>query len=218
MSFKGCENHFWQCQTQFSQCRIKIKTTNPAYNIAICKNKRITQMKALLCKLTSGKIKYPLLCFQCPQFSSVQSLSPSDSLWPHRQQHARPPGPSPTPGAYSNLCLLSRWCHPTISSSVVPFSSRLQSFPASRSSNESVLRIRWPKNWSFSLNISPSNEFSGLISFRMDWLDLLAVQGTLRSLLQYHSSKASILWCSAFFLVQLSHPSIHDHWKNHNLD
>ena len=163
-------------------------------------------MKALLCKLTSGKIKYPLLCFQCPQFSSVQSLSLSDSLWPHRQQHARPPGPSPTPRAYSNLCLLSRWCHPTISSSVVPFSFRLQSFPASRSSNESVLRIRWPKNWSFSLNISPSNEFSGLISFRMDWLDLLAVQGTLRSLLKYHSSKASILWCSAFFIVQLSHP------------
>ena len=73
-------------------------------------------------------------------------------------------------------------------------------------SNESVLRIRWPKYWSFSFNISPSNEHSGLISFRMDWLDLLAVQGTLKSLLQHHSSKASILWCSAFFIVQLSHP------------
>ena len=73
-------------------------------------------------------------------------------------------------------------------------------------SNESVLCIRWPKYWSFSFNIRPSNEHSGLISFRMDWLDLLAVQGTLKSLLQHHSSKASILWCSAFFIVQLSHP------------
>ena len=80
-------------------------------------------------------------------------------------------------------------------------------FPSIRVfSSESVLHIRWPKYWSFSFNISPSNEYSGLISFRMDWLDLLAVQGTLRSLLQHHSSKASILWCSAFFLVQLSHP------------
>ena len=73
-------------------------------------------------------------------------------------------------------------------------------------SNESALRIRWPKYWSFSVNISPSKEHSGLISFKMDWLDLLAVQGTLKSLLQQHSSKASILWCSAFFIVQLSHP------------
>ena len=87
------------------------------------------------------------------------------------------------------------------------FSSCLQSFPAFRVfSNESVLHIRWPKYWSFSFSICPSNEYSGLISFRMDWLDLLAVQGTLRSLLQHHSSKASVLWCSAFFIVQLSHP------------
>ena len=73
-------------------------------------------------------------------------------------------------------------------------------------SNESVLRIRWPKYWSFSFSISPSNEYSGLISFRMDWLDFLAVYGTLKSLVQYHSSKASILQCSAFFIVQLLHP------------
>ena len=80
-------------------------------------------------------------------------------------------------------------------------------FPTTRvSSNESVLPIRWPKYWSFSFSISPSNEYSGLISFRMDWLDLLAVQGTLKSLLQHHSSKASILQCSAFFIAQLSHP------------
>ena len=82
--------------------------------------------------------------------------------------------------------------------------------------NESVLRIRWPKYWSFSFNISPSNEHPGLLSFKMDWLDLLPVQGTLKSLLQHHSSKASILWCSAFFIVQTL-TSIHDYWKNHSL-
>ena len=144
-----------------------------------------------------------------PYISSVQFSHSvmSDSLRPHWLQHARPPCPSPAPGVYSNSCALSRWCHPAISSSVVPFSSRLQSFPASASdSNESALRIRWPKYWSFSFSISPSNEHSGLISFRMDWLDLLAVQGTLKSLLQHHNSKASILRCSAFFIVQLSHP------------
>ena len=90
-------------------------------------------------------------------------------------------------------------------------------FPSIRVfSNESVLRIMWPKYWSFSFSICPSNEHPGLISFRMDWLDLLAVQGTLKSLLQHHSSKASILRCSAFFITQLT--SIHDHWKNHSLD
>ena len=83
-------------------------------------------------------------------------------------------------------------------------------FPSIRVfSNESVLHIRWPKHWSFRLSITPSNEYSGLISFRMDWVDLLAVQGTLKSLLQHHISKASILWCSAFFIVQLSHPYMH---------
>ena len=116
-----------------------------------------------------------------------------------------PPCPSLTPRVYSNSCPLSWWCHPTISSSVAPFSSRLQSFPASGTFQMSQLFIRWPKDWSFSFSISPSNEYSGLISFRMDLLDLLEVQGTLRSLLQHHSSKASILLCSAFFIVQLSH-------------
>ena len=82
-------------------------------------------------------------------------------------------------------------------------------FPSIRVfSNESALHIKWPKYWSFSFNISPSNEHPGLISFRMDWLDLLAVQGTLKSLLQHHSSKASILWCSAFFIIQLSYPYV----------
>ena len=91
-------------------------------------------------------------------------------------------------------------------------------FPSIRVfSNESALCIMWPKDWSFSFNVSPSNEYSGLISFRMDWLDLLAVQGTLKSLLQHHSSKASILWHSAFFIVQLSHPYMTT-GKNHSLD
>ena len=80
-------------------------------------------------------------------------------------------------------------------------------------SSESTLHMKWPKYWSFSLSISPSNEHPGLVSFRMDWLDLLAVQGTLKSFLQYHTLKASILLRSVFFIVQLSHPSIHDHWK-----
>ena len=89
---------------------------------------------------------------------------------------------------------------------VVPLSSCPQSLPASVFSNESTLHMRWPKYWSFSFSIIPSKEHPGLISFRMDWLDLLALQGTLRSLLQHHSAKASILWRSAFFTVQLSHP------------
>ena len=138
---------------------------------------------------------------------SVSSVSVrSESLRPHGLQHVGLPCPSPTPGACSNSCPLSRWCHPTISS-CHPFLFLPSVFPSIRRfSNESALRIRWPKYWSFSLSISPSNEYSGLISFRMDWLDLLEVQGTLKSLLQHHSSKASILQCSAFFMIQLSHP------------
>ena len=91
-------------------------------------------------------------------------------------------------------------------------------FPSIRVfSNESALRSRWPKYWSFSFSICPSNEYSGLISFWIDWFDLRAVQGTLKSLLQHHSSKASILWCSAFFIVQLWHPYM-NYWKNHSFD
>ena len=129
----------------------------------------------------------------------------SDSLWPHELQHARPPCPSPTPGIYPNSCPLSQWCHPTISS-CHPLLLLPSILPSIRVfSNESALSITWSKYWSFHFSISPSNEYSGLISFRMDWLDLLAAKGTLKSLLQHHSSKASILWCSAFFIVQLSH-------------
>ena len=138
------------------------------------------------------------------QFSSTQ-FSPSvmsSSLRAHGLQYSSLPCPSPTPGVYSNSCPLSRWCHPTISSSVVPF-SHLQSFPASGSFPMSHFFASGIGGFSFS--ISPSNEYSGLISLRIDWLDLLAVQGTLKNLLQHHSSKASILWHSAFFIDQLSH-------------
>ena len=114
----------------------------------------------------------------------------SDYLLPHESQHTRPPCPSPSPRVHSDSCPSSPWCHPAISSWILPFSSCPQSLPASESfSNESNLHIRWPKYWSFSFSIILSKEHTGLISFRMDWLDLLAVQGTLKSLLQHHSSK-----------------------------
>ena len=151
-------------------------------------------------------------------FISVSQFSRSvmsDSLWPHELQHARPPCPSPTPRLHPNPCPLSRWCHPTMSSSVVPFSSHPHTFPASGTFQMSQL-FAWGGQ---SIGVSASNEHSGLISFRMDWLDLLAVKGTLKSLLQHHSSKASIL--HSFLLSFLHSPtltSIHDYWKNHSLD
>ena len=120
------------------------------------------------------------------------------TLWPHGLQHTRLPCPSLSSRTCSKSCPLSQWCHPTISSSVIPPSIRVFS-------NDSALQVRWPKYWSFSFIISPPNGYSGLISFRTDWLDLLAVQGTLKSLLRHHSSKASVLWLSAFFVAQPSH-------------
>ena len=130
----------------------------------------------------------------------------SDSLRPHELQHTRPPCPSPTPRVYTNMSIESVMpsnhlilCHPLLLMRSI--------FPSiTVFSNESALRIRWPKYWSFSFNISPSSEHSGLISFRMDWFDLLAVLGTLKSFLQLHSSKASIFWHLAFFMAQLSNP------------
>ena len=130
----------------------------------------------------------------------------SDTLQPNESQHARPPCPSPTPRVPLDSRPTSQWCHSAISSSVVPFSSCPQSLPSSDFSNESTLHMRWSKYWSFSFSIIHSKEIPGLITFKMDWLDLLAVQGTLKSLLQHHSSKASILRRSAFFRIQLSHP------------
>ena len=141
----------------------------------------------------------------------------SDSLRPHELQHPRPPCPSPSPGVHTNSCPLSRRCHPAISSLCRPLFLLPPIPPSIRVfSNESTLCMWWPKYWSFSFSIIPSKEHPGLISFRMDWVDLLAVQGTLKSLLQHHSSKVSILQHSAFFSVQLT--SRHDHRKNHSLD
>ena len=137
------------------------------------------------------------------QFNSVAHSCPT--LWPHEEQHARPPCPLPIPGVSPKLCPLSQWCHIITSFSIIPFSSCPQSFSASGffkwvSSSHQVAKVL-----EFQLQHQSSNEHPRLISFRMYWLDLLAVQGTLKSLLQYHSSKASIL-CSAFFIVQISHP------------
>ena len=143
------------------------------------------------------------------QFSSVQLLShvrlfatPGTAACQASlsiTNYQSPPKPmsivSVMPSSHLILC-----CPPLLPPSIFP---SLRVFP-----NESVLRIRWPKYWSFSFSISPSSEFSGLISFRMDWLDLLAVQGALKTLLQHHSSKGSILWHSAFFIIQLSHPYV----------
>ena len=140
------------------------------------------------------------LCEEPVQFSrSVVSKS----LQPHGPQPTRLPIPSPNPGVYPNSCPSSRWCHPTISSSVIPF-SHLQSFPALGSFPMSQFFAS--EYWSFNLSISPSYEYSGLISFRIGWFDLLAVQGTHMSLPQHYSFKVLILQQSAFFMVQLSHP------------
>ena len=132
----------------------------------------------------------------------------SDSLWPHEPQHARPPCPSPTPRVHPNPLSLCQWCHPTISSSAVTFSSCPQSFPASGPFQMSQLFTLGGQSIGVSAlaSVLPMNiqDWSPL----MDWLDLLAVQGNLKSLLQHHSSKPSIIWGSAFFTVQLSHPNM----------
>ena len=130
----------------------------------------------------------------------------SNPLRPHGLQHTRPPCPSPTWSPPKPMSLESVMtsnhlllCRPLLLPPSIFLSIRVFS-------TESAVRIRWPKYWSFNFSISPSNDYSGLISFRMDWLDLLPAQGTLKSLLQHHRSKASILQCSAFFIVQPSHP------------
>ena len=143
------------------------------------------------------------------RFSSVQFSHSvmSNSWWPHGLQHTRPTCPSRIPRVYSNSCPLSWWCHPTILS-CHPFLLLPSVFPSIRVfSNESVLRIRWPKYWSFS--ISPSNEYSGLISFRMDWFDLLAVHGTQESSPTPHFK--SINFSALSFLYSPTFTSIHDY-------
>ena len=140
-------------------------------------------------------------------------------LWPHEPQHARPPCPSPTPRVHPNPSLLCRWYDPTVSSSVVPFSSCPQSYPASGSFQMSQLSASGDQSIgvSASTSVPPMNTQDWSPLGWMDWLDLLVDQGTRKSLLQHHSSKASIFWCSAFFIVQLSHPHMTT-GKNHSLD
>ena len=139
-------------------------------------------------------------------FLLIICLVVSDSLWPHGQQHTRLPCSSLSPGIHSNWCPLSWWCHTIISSSLPAFPPAINLSQHQSLFTESALNIRWTKYWSFSFSKIPSNEYLWLIFFRIHWFDLLAVQGTLKSLLQHYSSKDSILWCSAFFMVQLSYP------------
>ena len=146
-----------------------------------------------------------IMSYVCMSVSKFSHSVVSNSLRPHGLQHSRLPCPSPAPGTYLNSCPSGRWCHPTISSSVVPFSSHLQSFPASGffqwvSSSHQVAKVVEFQLQHQSFQWTLRTDF-----LRMNWLDLLAVQGTLKSFLQHHSSKASILWCSAFFIVQLLH-------------
>ena len=131
-------------------------------------------------------------------------------------QHIRLPCPSPTPGDCSNSCSLSRWCHPTISYSVVPSPPTFNLSQHQGLSNESVLRIRWPKYWSFSLSISPFNEYLGLISFTIDWFDLHAVEGTLKVFSNTTIKSINSLAFSFFYGPTLT--TIHDYWKNHGFD
>ena len=155
--------------------------------------------------------------FILPQFSSVQSLSRVQLFatpWNAAHQASLSITNSQSPPKHTSIELLMPFNHLILCCPLLFPPSMFTSIRVF--SNESALHIKWWKYWSFSFNISPSNEHSGLISFRIDWLNLLAVQGTLKSPFQHHSSKASVLWCSAFFIVQLSHP--HNYWKNHSLD
>ena len=172
--------------------------------------------------LSSNCGRYPIL--QCVRISQGRNLLPFSSV--QLLSHVRFFATLWTAACQASLSITESWTLLRLMSfqSVMPSNHLIlchplllppSIFPSIRVfSNESVIRIRWPKYWSFSFNISPCNEYSGLISFRMDWLDLLAVQGTLKGLLQHHNSKSSILWHSAFFIVQLSHP----HMKNHIFD
>ena len=171
-----------------------LKCIPSCFIICLCRYAKLSQLNTSLwnSQFSSVVQSHPTLC------------NPMDWRMPGL------PCASPTPGAYSNSCPLCQRCHPTISFSVTPFSSCHQSFSASGSLWMSQLScIRWSKYWSFS--ISPSNEYSRLIPFWINWFDLLDVQGTLKSLLQHHSLALSLFYCPAL-------TSVHDYWKNHSFD
>ena len=178
----------------------------------------LIELSYIAIKILISPIPYFQNCLQVSQFSSIQLLS-------HVRLFATPwtaalQASLSNSNSQSLLKLMS--IESVMPSNVLilyhPLLFLLSVFPCIRVfSNESVLHIRWPKYWSFNFSISPFNEYSGLISFSMDWFDLLPVQGTLKSLLQHHSSKASILWCSAFFNSSTL-TSIHDYWKYHSFD
>ena len=150
----------------------------------------------------------PTILLDCPKFCLVCPLSVVQSLsYTHGLQHTMLPCPSLSPRVCSNSCPSSQWCHPTISSSVVPFSSCLQSFPATGFfSNESALCIRWPKCWSFSFSISPSNEYSGLVLLGLTGLISLLFKGPSRVFSNTTVQKHLFFSCSTLFMIQLSHP------------
>ena len=153
----------------------------------------------------------------CTHVVVVQLLRPDQTLRPHRLQHARLPCPSLFPGVCLNSCPLNRWCHPTTSSSVVPLLLLPSVFPSIKVlSNESAFRIRWPQYWSFSFSISPSNEYWGLISFRIDWFDLLASKRLSRVFSNTTVQKHHTLTLNLIYGQTLT--SIHDYWKNHSFD
>ena len=175
-----------------------------------------TYWEAELAYIVKKAIQWPIIKEDSVQFSSVSQSCPT--LRPHGLQHAKLPCPSPTPRAYSNSCPLSWWCHPTISS-CCPLLLLPSIFPSIRVfSNESVLPIRWPKYWSFSFKISPSNEYSGLSIQSLGWTSWISLQpkGLSRvfSTPWFKSINSSVLW----FYCSLTLTSIHDHWKNHSFD
>ena len=173
----------------------------PQYNL-----KLETSIICVMSKLIKNKLFQKIKIYVYISSLQFSHSVLSDSLWPHKPQHARTPCPSPTAGDQPTH---AHWVGDAIQPSHPLLSPSLPALNLFQ--NQGLFKwvsshIRWPKYWSFSFNISPSNEHPGLISFRMDWLDLLSVQRTLKSLLEHHSSKTSISWCSTFFIAQLSHP------------
>ena len=210
--FHYCNNAFSREEAfNFNKIKLNFSFIDCAFS-SVSTNSLLNSRLFTLGLLSSFYLQFYILT--SVQFScSVMS----DSLWPHGLQHARLPCPSPTPGACANSCPSSRWCHPTISSSLIPFSSCLQSFPTSASFPMSqFFTSGGPKYWSFSFSISPYNEYSGLISLRMDWFDLLAVLETLKfsPTPWFKSINSSVL----SFLYSPTLISVHDYWKNHSFN